>query len=94
MTNKEEYISKLWASKPPAEIVLVMYQLIENSKWSKVEKDKTYAVMKGILAYLDRGDKLIEHHRRYLHDEWQLAWIEQKDNSVKEQIKEWLLSVE
>ena len=33
----------------------------------------------------------MEHHRRYLHDEWQLVWLEQKDDSVKEEIKEWLL---
>ena len=42
-----------------------MYQLIENSKWSQLEKDKTYAVLKGIVTYLDRGDELLEHHRRY-----------------------------
>ena len=91
METKEEYIKKLWSYKSPAEIVLVMYQLIENSKWSKVEKDRTYAVLKGIVTYLDRGDTLMEHHRRYLHDEWQLVWLEQKDDSVKEEIKEWLL---
>jgi hypothetical protein len=70
---------------------LVMYQLIENSKWSQVEKKKTFAVLKGIVTYLDRGDELLEHHRRYLRDEWQLVWVEQKDDSVKEEIKEWLL---
>jgi hypothetical protein len=89
--NKQDYINKLWSYKSPAEIVLVMYQLIDNSKWSQVEKDKTYAVLKGIVTYLDRGDDLMEHHRRYLRDEWQLVWMEQKDNSIKEEIKEWLL---
>ena len=77
--------------KSPAEIVLVMHQLIENSNWSQVEKDKTYAVLRGIVTYLDRGDDLMEHHRRYLRDEWQLVWMEQKDNSVREEIKQWLL---
>ena len=52
METKEEYIKKLWSFKSPAEIVLVMYQLIENSKWSQLEKDKTYAVLKGIVTYL------------------------------------------
>ena len=89
--NKKDYINKLWSKKSPAEIVLVMYQLIENSKWSQVEKDKTYAVLKGIVTYIDRGDNLMEHHRRYLRDKWQHVWMEQKDNSVKEEIKEWLL---
>ena len=89
--NKREYINKLWSKKSPAEIVLVMHQLIENSNWSQVEKDKTYAVLRGIVTYLDRGDDLMEHHRRYLRDEWQLVWMEQKDNSVREEIKQWLL---
>jgi len=89
--NKSDYITKLWGRKSPSEIVLVMYNLIENSKWSELEKDRTYAVMKGILAYLDRGDDLLSHHRDYLRSEWKLAWEEQKDNSVKHEIKEWLL---
>ena len=89
--SKSNYITKLWSRKSPSEIVLVMYNLIENSKWSELEKDRTYAVMKGILAYLDRGDDLLPHHRDYLHSEWKLSWEEQKDNSVKQEIKEWLL---
>ena len=89
--NKQEYINKLWSNKSPAEIVLVMYQLIDNTDSEQPAKDKTYAVLKGIVTYLDRGDVLMEHHRRYLHDEWQLVWLEQKDDSVKEEIKEWLL---
>ena len=89
--NKPDYITKLWSRKSPSEIVLVMYNLIENSKWSKSEKDRTYAVMKGIIAYLDMGDDLLSHHRDYLRSKWKLAWEEQKDNSVKQEIKEWLL---
>ena len=89
--NKQEYINKLWSNKSPAEIVLVMYQLIDNTDSEQPAKDKTYAVLKGIVTYLDRGDELMEHHRRYLHDEWHLVWLEQKDDSVKEEIKQWLL---
>ena len=68
-----------------------MYELIENSNWVPSEKKKSYAVMKGIITYTDRGDDLLEHHRDYLRDEWKLALSNQKDNSVKEQVKEWLL---
>ena len=91
MKTKQEYISKLWSQKSPAEIVLVMYQLIDNMDSEQSAKDKTYAVLKGIVTYLDRGDELMEHHRSYLYDVWNLAWSRQKDNSVKEDIKEWLL---
>ena len=91
METKQEYINKLWGRKSPAEVVLVMYQLIDNMDSEQSAKDKTYAVMKGIVTYLDRGDELMEHHRRYLYDVWNLAWGNQKDNSVKEEIREWLL---
>ena len=91
METKQEYINNLWGRKSPAEIVLVMYQLIDNSDSEQSAKDKTYAVLKGIVTYLDRGDELMEHHRRYLYDVWNVAWNAQKDNSVKEEIREWLL---
>lgn len=91
MKTKQEYISNLWAKKTPAEIALVLYQLIDNSNVSEGDKEKTYAVLKGIITYLERGDSLMEHHRRYLYDVWQGSWNSQKDNSVKEDIKEWLL---
>lgn len=89
--NKQEYIGKLWAKKSPAEVVLVMYQLIDNSDADESAKKKTYAVLKGIITYLDRGDDLMEHHRRYLYDVWNVAWNAQVDNTIKEEIKEWLL---
>jgi len=89
--NKKEYVGTLWAKKSPAEVVLVMYQLIDNSDATESAKKKTFAVIKGILTYLERGDELMEHHRRYLYDVWNVAWNAQVDNSVKEEIKEWLL---
>ena len=88
--NKQEYINKLWSKKSPAEVVLIMYQLMENARHSQLYKDRVYAVMKGILAYLERGDELMEHHREFLHKEWDAAWNVQQDTSVKEEIKEWL----
>jgi len=89
--NKKEHIKSLREKKSPAEIVLVMYQLIDNSDATESAKKKTFAVIKGILTYLERGDDLMEHHRRYLYDVWNAAWNAQVDNSVKEDIKEWLL---
>jgi len=89
--NKKEYVGTLWAKKSPAEVVLVMYQLIDNSDATESAKKKTYAVLKGIVTYLERGDDLMEHHRAYLFDVWNVAWNAQVDNSVKEDIKEWLL---
>jgi hypothetical protein len=89
--NKQEYIGTLWAKKSPAEVVLVMYQLIDNSDVDESAKKKTYAVLKGIITYLDRGDDLMEHHRKYLYDVWNDAWNAQVDNTIKEEIKEWLL---
>ena len=47
--------------------------------------------MKGIIAYTDRGDALLPHHRDYLHKEWGLAWEDQTDNTIKTEIKDWLL---
>jgi hypothetical protein len=47
--------------------------------------------MKGIIAYTDRGDELLSHHRTYLRKEWDTAWLDQVDDSVKEEIKEWLI---
>ena len=91
MKTKQEHITELWSKKSPAEVVLVMYQLIDNSDSEQSAKDKTYAVLKGIVTYLDRGDELMEHHIRYLYDVWNVAWNAQKDNSVKEEIREWLL---
>lgn len=91
MKTKQEHITELWSKKSPAEVVLVMYQLIDNTDSEQSEKDKTYAVLKGIVTYLDRGDELMEHHRKYLYDVWNAAWNAQKDNSVKEEIREWLL---
>jgi len=89
--NKQEHISKLWGKKSASEVILIMYNLIENTNWDTNEKKKSYAVMKGIIAYTDRGTDLLTHHRDYLHNEWQLAWGDQKDNLVKEEIKDWLL---
>ena len=88
--NKQEYINKLWLAKSPPEIVLVMFRLIENAQHAQLYKDKVYAVMKGILAYLERGDELLDHHRKFLHKEWHIAWNAQEDDSVKDDIKEWL----
>ncbi len=68
-----------------------MYTLIENTNWDVIDKKKSYAVLKGIIAYTDRGDELLSHHRDYLHKEWNIAWEDQIDNSVREEIKEWLL---
>jgi tryptophanase len=89
--NKNEYISNLWKHKSVSEIILVMYSLIENTDWDVSEKKKSYAVMKGIIAYTDRGDSLLEHHRKYLQAEWDVSWNDQVDGSVKDEIKEWLL---
>ena len=47
--------------------------------------------MKGILAYLERGDVLMGHHRTFLYNEWKFAWESQKDDSVKVDIKQWLM---
>jgi len=91
MTTKTKRVKELWNKKSPAEIVLVMYQLIDNSTHGESRKTKIYAVMKGIVSYLERGDELLEHHREYLRQEWDVAWEFQKDKSVKEDIKEWLL---
>lgn len=92
MNSKEENIKKLWANKSTSEIILVMYSLIENTDWSEVYKKRIHSVMKGIITYTDRGDKLLAHHRDYLKENWDRAWKHQKDNSVKQEIKEWLLS--
>ena len=89
--DKKEYINKLWSKKSPAEVVLVMYRLIDNTDSTQSAKDKTYSVMKGIVTYLDRGDALLSHHRVYLSNVWDVAWNGQVDNSVKNEIKEWLL---
>ena len=89
--NKQEHISKLWNKKSISDVILMMYTLIENTEWYVTEKKKSYAVLKGIIAYTDRGDKLLSHHRDYLHKEWNIAWEDQIDNSVREAIKEWLL---
>ena len=89
--DKKEYINKLWSKKSPDEVVLVMYRLIDNTDSTQSAKDKTYSVMKGIVTYLDRGDALLSHHREYLSNVWDVAWNGQVDNSVKNEIKEWLL---
>ena len=89
--NKKEYINKLWSNKSSAEVVLVMYRLIDNTDSTQSAKDKTYSVIKGIITYLERGDDLLSHHREYLSDVWDVAWNGQVDNSVKNEIKEWLL---
>jgi hypothetical protein len=89
--NKQEHISKLWNKKSISEIILIMYTLIENTEWDVTEKKKSYAVLKGIIAYTDRGDELLSHHRDYLHKEWGLAWEDQADNTIKTEIKDWLL---
>lgn len=91
MNNKEQYIKELWSYKDTSEIILVLYSLIENSDISDRDKKSTYAVLKGIITYTDRGDRLMEHHRKYLYDTWRVCWETQKDNSVKEEIKGWLL---
>ena len=89
--DKKEYVNKLWSKKSPAEVVLVMYRLIDNTDSTQSAKDKTYSVMKGIVTYLERGDDLLSHHREYLSNVWDVAWNGQVDNSVKNEIKEWLL---
>jgi|TARA_B110000977_G_scaffold35223_1_gene47147 hypothetical protein len=89
--KKEEYISKLWKHKSTSEVILIMYSLIENTLLSPHEKKRIYAVLKGIITYTDRGDPLLDHHRRYLQSEWSDAWRTQVNNTVKEEIKEWLL---
>ncbi len=89
--NKQEHISKLWGKKSISEVILIMYTLIENTNWDVTEKKKSYAVLKGIIAYTDRGDDLLTHHRKYLHEEWKLAWEDQEDDKVQTEIKEWLL---
>jgi len=91
LMNKQEHISKLWGKKSVSEVILIMYNLIENTTWDTTEKKKSYAVLKGIIAYTDRGADLLTHHRDYLHNEWSLAWLDQKNNLVKEEIKDWLL---
>ena len=91
MSIKKEYIKNLWKHKQTSEIILVMYSLIENTDWHETPKKRAYAVLKGIVAYTDRNDPLLDHHREYLQQEWDRAWRAQKDNSVKEEIKEWLL---
>ena len=89
--KKDEYIKKLWNKKHPADILLAMYPLIENADQTEDYKNKVYAVMKGILAYLERGDVLMGHHRTFLYNEWKFAWESQKDDSVKVDIKQWLM---
>lgn len=91
MNKKDQYIKELWSHKDTSEIILVLYSLIENSDISDRDKKSTYAVLKGIITYTDRGDRLMEHHRKYLYDTWTICWSAQKDNSVKEEIKGWLL---
>ena len=94
MKTKKEHIQSLWDRKSPTSIVLTLYELIDNTDANQSAKDKTYAVLKGIVTYLDRGDPLYEHHRRYLKDVWEVAWNTQIDDSVKNDIKKWLLDEE
>ncbi len=89
--KKQEYVSDLWRTKSVSEVILIMYNLIENTSWDTNDKKRSYAVMKGIIAYTDRGDELLSHHRTYLRKEWDTAWLDQVDGSVKEEIKEWLI---
>lgn len=90
MKSKKEYIEMLWGNKTTSEVILVLHQLIANSYFTKSEKDKHYAVLKGIIAYTDRGDNLYDHHREYLRGVWDEMWMSQKNNTVKEDILEWL----
>ena len=90
MRNKKEYIEFLWSNKSTSEIILVLHQLIDNSFYTEEEKNKTRAVLRGILAYTDRGESLHEHHREYLRGEWDSMWMSQRDNHIKQDILEWL----
>ena len=90
MDNKRQYIQHLWGNKTTSEIILVLLQLIDNSFYTDLEKDKIRAVLRGVLAYTDRDEPLYEHHREYLKRTWDEAWMAQRNNQVKEDILDWL----
>ena len=90
MNSKAEYIEHLWSTKSISELILLLYELVDNSSCSKAHKTKVKYVLKGNIAYTDRGEELYDHHREYLQSEWDTAWKTQKNTQVKEDILKFL----
>ncbi len=89
--NKNEQQEWLWSHKTDSEKILILWQLIENSKTiTKKQRDKVWAVLQGILYYTDKGEELLPHHRKYLKEQWNRAWKSQRDKKIKWDIANWL----
>jgi len=80
-----------WNIKSESEKILVLWNLIENSKTITLKQRKeVWAVLQGIIAYTDKGQSLEPHHRKYLREQWDRAWKSQKDKRIKWDIANWL----
>jgi|LakMenEpi03Aug12_release.lakeMendotaPanAssembly.Ray.scaffolds.fasta_scaffold00415_64 hypothetical protein len=90
MNSKKEYVEHLWSTKSTSETILLLCELVDNSSYSKTHKNKVRSVLKGIIAYTDRGTELYDHHREYLQSEWDTMWNAQRNNQVKEDILKFL----
>lgn len=90
MKSKKEYIESLWSNKSTSEVILLLYELLDNSFYTQDEKTKVKSVLRGIIAYTDRGEELYEHHRAYLRNTWDSVWLDQRDQRVKHGILDYL----
>ena len=80
-----------WNIKRDSDKILVLWNLIENSKTITLKQRKeVWAVLQGIIAYTDKGQSLEPHHRKYLREQWDRAWKSQKDKRIKWDIANWL----